>query len=115
MDTMIVIYIPCVAIEEAKKIGLAVMKKRLAPCYNILPDMQSAAFWPPKSGEIEEVIHGAVLLLKSVTSKFQSIETEVKQLHSDSNPCIFSLRVDNISGAYYQWLVSEMEGYEVQK
>lgn len=110
MGTMIVVYIPCTGIDEAKKIGIQVMQKRLAPCYNILPDMQSAAFWPPGTGEIETVQHGAVLLLKSVSSKFSPIEAEVKKLHSDSNPCIFSIRVDNVSGAYYQWLVSEMEG-----
>ncbi len=106
---MIIIYIPCTGTDEAKKIGLAVMKTRLAPCYNILNDMQSAAFWPPKTGEIEEVHTGAVLLLKSVKSKFTAIETEVKKLHSDMNPCIFAIDVSCVSKEYYNWLVSEME------
>ena len=109
MDTMLVIYVPCTGIEEAKKIGLSIMKTRLAPCYNILTDMQSAAFWPPKIGEIEEVHTGAVLLLKSVKSKFSAIETEIKKLHSDTNPCIFAIDVSHVSKEYYNWLVSEME------
>jgi uncharacterized protein involved in tolerance to divalent cations len=61
---MIIIYIPCVSVEEAEKIGKKVMKKRLAPCYNIIPQMHSAAFWPPKTGEIE-IVAGAVLIIKN--------------------------------------------------
>lgn len=109
MDSMIIIYVPCTGVEEAKNIGLAIMRARLAPCYNILPGMQSAAFWPPKTGEIEEVQTGAVLLLKTITSKYHKIELEIKKLHSDSNPCIFSVDVRHVSKEYYRWLVSEME------
>jgi periplasmic divalent cation tolerance protein len=109
MDTMIVVYIPCTSVEEAKTIGLSVMNARLAPCYNILTDMQSAAFWPPKIGEIETVSSGSVLLIKSVASKFTAIEQAVKKLHSDSNPCIFALNVSHVSKEYYDWLISEME------
>ena len=84
------------------------MKKRLAPCYNILPGTFSAAYWPPKTGKIEEV-NGAVLLIKSVERKYAVIEREVKKLHSDKNPCIFAIPVARVSKEYYQWLVSEME------
>lgn len=106
---MIVVYVPCNSIEEAKRIGLAVMKVRLAPCYNILTGMQSAAFWPPKTGDIEEVQTGAVLLLKSIKSKYSTIESEIKKLHSDTNPCIFAIDVGAVSKEYYTWLISEME------
>ena len=109
MDTMIVVYVPCVGIEEAKKIGIAVMNTRLAPCYNILTGMQSAAFWPPKTGEIEEVQTGAVLLLKSIKSNYSAIELEIKKIHSDTNPCIFAIDVSSVSEKYYSWLISEME------
>lgn len=106
---MIVIYIPCTGTDEAKKIGLAVMKARLAPCYNILSDMQSAAFWPPKTGDIEEIQNGVVLLIKTIKSKYVAIESEIKKLHSDTNPCIFAVDVSHVSTAYYDWLTSEIE------
>lgn len=107
MKNMIVIYVPCVDLSEAKKIGTHVMQKRLAPCYNILQNTYSSAFWPPKTGKIEEV-SGVVLLIKSIEEKFPEIEKEVKSLHSDTNPCIFSLPVSNVSEDYYNWLLSEI-------
>lgn len=108
MNTMIVIYVSCVNKEEAVKIGDAIMKKRLAPCYNILPHTTSVAFWPPKSGEVEKV-EGVVLLIKTIKKNYQSIETEIKKLHSDTNPCIFALPAVHVSKEYYQWLLSEMK------
>src|SRR5690242_9580910 len=107
MKQMIIIYVPCKDAEEANKIGTSVMKKRLAPCYNILQNMYSAAFWPPKTGEIEEV-SGAVLLIKSIDAKYELIETEVKTLHSDQNPCIFSIPVSHVSKEYSEWFLSEI-------
>jgi uncharacterized protein involved in tolerance to divalent cations len=112
MKQMIVIYVPCIDVAEATKIGTHVIKKRLAPCYNIIQHTRSAAFWPPKTGEIEEV-SGDVLLIKSIAEHFEKIEIEVKKLHSDVNPCIIALSVSHVSKEYYQWLVSEMEDHEI--
>ena len=108
MKNMIIVYIACVNEAEAKKIGTHIMRKRLAPCYNVIRNTYSAAFWPPKSNEIEET-SGAVLILKSIQEKYNAIENEVKSLHSDTNPCIFALPVSHVSEDYYKWLVSEME------
>lgn len=107
MTDMIIIYVPCADLTEAKKIGSSVMKKRLTPCYNIIQNTFSAAFWPPDTGEIEEV-SGAVLLIKSIESQYTRIEEEIKSIHSDSNPCIFSIPVANVSETYYQWLRGEI-------
>jgi uncharacterized protein involved in tolerance to divalent cations len=105
---MIVIYVTCMDITEAKKIGTHVMQNRLAPCYNIIQNTYSAAFWPPKTGKIEEV-SGASLLIKSINTHFAAIEAEVKTIHSDITPCIFSLPVSNVSEAYFKWFLSEMD------
>ncbi len=108
MKEMIIVYVPCIDESEAKKIGTHIMRKRLAPCYNVIRNTYSAAFWPPKTNEIEET-SGAVLLLKSIPEKYNTIENEVKLLHSDTNPCIFALPVSHVSEQYFKWLVSEME------
>jgi periplasmic divalent cation tolerance protein len=109
MSNMIVVYIPCVNKSEAKKIGDQVMQKRLAPCYNIISNMDSAAFWPPKSGEIEKVVDGVVLLIKTIDNYYERIEREVKKLHSDANPCIFAIPVAHVSQEYLKWLESEIK------
>lgn len=108
MTDMIIVYIPCVNKSEATKIGDALMQKRLCPCYNIITSMHSAAFWPPKTGEVERV-DGVVLLVKTIEKKYQAIEVEVKNLHSDKNPCIFAIPVSHVSKDYFEWLVSEIK------
>ncbi len=106
---MIVIYVTCVDLTEAKKIGTHVMQKRLSPCYNIIQNTYSAAFWPPKTGAIEEV-SGVVLLIKSIAANFSTIESEIKTIHSDLTPCVFSIPASNVSEAYFKWFLSELEG-----
>jgi uncharacterized protein involved in tolerance to divalent cations len=108
MSDMIVVYIACNRLEEARKIGKHLMRLRVCPCYNIIPQMQSAAFWPPGSGKIEEV-DGAILLVKTLTKKFPAIEKEVLKMHSDKTPCIYSMPVLNVYGKYYRWLKSEIK------
>lgn len=105
---MIVVYITCNSNDEAETIGKRLMEKRLAPCYNIIPNMKSACFWPPKTGKIEEV-NGIILLVKTLEVKFDAIEIEIERLHSDSVPCIFALPVTRVSKKYLAWLNEEIK------
>jgi periplasmic divalent cation tolerance protein len=111
MEKMIVIYITCNSSEEAEKIGKLLMKKRLAPCYNIISNMKSACFWPPKTGKIEE-INGIILLVKTLEEKFDAIEKEVESIHSDDVPCIFALPVTRVSKKYLAWLEKEIHSFK---
>jgi periplasmic divalent cation tolerance protein len=108
MNKMIVIYITCKSVAEAEKIGKRLMEKRLAPCFNIIPGVSSACFWPPSTGEIERA-NEVVLLIKTVDSKFTEIEKEVEKLHSDDVPCIFALSVAFVSKKYHAWLQKELQ------
>jgi len=107
MTDMILIYVPCNSLEEARMIGEQVMKMKIAPCYNIIPQIESAAFWPPNTREIEKV-NASVLILKTIEEKFEIAEKEISKLHSDKNPCIFSIHVNQVSQKYYDWLKSEI-------
>ncbi len=108
MTDMILVYITCVNENEAKKIGEVVLAKRLTPCYNIILQTYSAAFWPPKTGEVERV-NGSVLLIKTLESKYNDIEAEVRKLHSDKTPCIIAFPVAHVFDDYYRWLKKELE------
>lgn len=104
---MIIIYITCESGEQAEKIGRHLLKKRLCGCVNILPQIISLSFWPPKANKISRGKE-TVLLVKTKEENFTAIEKEVLKIHSWQTPCLFSLKVDRINKNYYQWLWEEM-------
>ncbi len=107
-DHMVLIYVTCDSMEEAEKIGEGIMNKKLCACVNIFKEMQPMFFWPPKTGNIDKSKE-VVLLIKSVKSKYDSIEEEVKKLHSYDVPCIFAIPVIAVSDKYWEWFKGEME------
>lgn len=84
------------------------MSKKLCACVNIIPNIHSLAFWPPKTREIEEA-NEAVLLVKTVDGKYKEIEKEIINIHSYELPCIFSIKVNKIYKKYEDWLMGEIE------
>lgn len=115
---MIIVYVTCKNKKEAEKIGLAMVKKRLAACAAVIPGAVSFYWWPPRKnkpphlldrcgGKIEKA-NEAILLLKTVKQKFPRVEREVKKLHSYSVPCILALPVKGVSKEYLAWLRKEV-------
>lgn len=108
MTDMILVYITCDNVKQAKKIGKHLMNKKLCACVNIYPEMYPMFFWPPKSGHIDESKE-VVLIVKTLESKYQQVESEVIKIHSYDTPCIFSIPVTHVSQKYYDWLKGEIE------
>lgn len=107
MTDMLLCYITCENLEQAKSIGRHLMVKKLCACVNILPEMYPLFFWPPKSEKIDEGTE-VVLIAKTVESKYQPLEAEVQKIHSYDIPCIFAIPVQHVSQQYYDWLVGEL-------
>ena len=105
---MILVYTTCESAEEAKKIGKILLQKKLCACINIIPNMESASLWPPKSGKIEEA-NEVVLVVKTLESKYQEVEDEIKKNHSYDMPCIFSIPILKVSGEYSSWVNGELK------
>ena len=100
---MVKVYVSCKNYREAKKIGLALLKKRLAACCSIIPRADSFYFWPPASGKISKNAD-AILLVATSQNKYSAIEREVKKLHSYKVPCILEIPVSRVSKTYLKWL-----------
>lgn len=107
MKKIIWVLINCNSVREADKIGKAVLEKRLASCYDIIPRVKTAYFWPPKSGKLETA-KGVTLAVETFTNKFSKIVTHIKKLHSDILPFIGSITIDNVSEEYYKWMKDEI-------
>jgi periplasmic divalent cation tolerance protein len=98
---MIFLYITCRDVDEAKKIGRALVEKHLAACANIAP-IQSVY---SDNGKVKEV-NEASLLVKTVEQKVQQAEDVVRALHSYKLPCIASLSLYRLNREYKEWVVS---------
>lgn len=108
MTDIILVYITCESVEQAKKIGKNLMKKRLCACVNIFPDMHPMFWWPPKQNKIDETTE-VVLIAKTTEIKYEALEKEVIKIHSYDTPCIIAIPTAHITKKYYDWLVGELE------
>ncbi len=104
---MVIVYITCASVTEAKKIGRVLLGKRLAACINILPRMESLSLWPPKTGKIESAKE-TVLLAKTLSTKYDDLEKEVLKIHSYKVPAIIALPTKKVYDKYYDWIVGEL-------
>jgi len=104
---MIVIYVTCSDIKQAKDIGKALLKKRLCACYNVVDKITSAYFWPSFL-EIQDDME-AVLLIKTLKEKFFQINQDIIKMHSYDVPCVFSISVDQVNDKYLRWLTEQIK------
>lgn len=104
---MILIYITCEDVKQAKEIARHLMGKRLVACANIFPEMMPMFFGPPKSGIIDEGKE-VVLIVKTIENKFDEVDIEVSKIHNYDVPCVFSIPVEKVSKKYFEWLKGEI-------
>lgn len=104
-EGMIFIYITCKNKEEAKKIGLDLVKKRMAACVNIIPLIESFFSW---KGKIEKKSE-SVLIVKTIKKNFKKVEKEVKKLSGYTTPCILEIPIARGNKAYLNWIEKEIE------
>lgn len=112
MTDLLLVYITCESVEQARVIGKVLMDKRVCACVNIVPEMISMSFWPPKKGVIEEGKE-VILIAKTLERKYQQLEREVRKIHTYEVPCILAIPIKHVSQPYYQWLAGEIEGVGV--
>ncbi|KPK96482.1 MAG: hypothetical protein AMJ95_14040 [Omnitrophica WOR_2 bacterium SM23_72] len=96
----IVILITASNKKEARRIALALIKKRLASCVNILGLVTSLFWWKGKIDKANE----ALLVAKSKKEKLAKIVTCVKSLHSYQVPEIIALPIIGGNSAYLKWI-----------
>jgi periplasmic divalent cation tolerance protein len=91
--------------QEAHKIAHTLVKRRLAACVNILPQVQSIYRW---KGEIESAQEW-LLLIKTRADKFPAVRDAIGELHSYEVPECIVLEIEDGSPPYLQWLEKATE------
>jgi periplasmic divalent cation tolerance protein len=111
---ILLVYITCKDIDQAKSIGQHLMSKRLCACANIIPGMQSMFFWPPQTNQVDES-NEIILIAKTIESRYKDLESEVARVHSYDVPCIIAIPTAHVSQSYYDWLLGELNTIPSQK
>lgn len=100
---MTLVYITCKDSQEAKKISVHLLRKRLIACANIFP-IKSMYWWNNKIVNYNE----NVIIAKTSNKNFKNVVSEVKKLHSYEIPCILKINASS-NKEHGQWSKKEME------
>ncbi|MEE9604645.1 MAG: divalent-cation tolerance protein CutA, partial [Candidatus Scalindua sp.] len=82
MPDYTVIFITTSSLDEAEKIGRALVEEKLVACSNIVSPIRSIYRWQGKICDDKE----ALIILKTKKKLFKQIEKRVKALHSYDVP-----------------------------
>ncbi len=96
----VIAYVTAKNQAEARKIGEAVVRERLAACANIIPSIRSVYWWKGKVERGKE----SVLLLKTKKPLVSRLIKRVKELHSYEVPCVDIIQVTDGNKDYFRWI-----------
>ena len=97
------VYMTAGSLDEAERIGWALVSERLAACVNLLPAMQSIYRWDGKVQQEAEV----AMLAKTRTELIERLTRRVLELHSYECPCVVAVPIEGGNPAFLEWVRSE--------
>lgn len=101
----IVVFITAANKDEAGRLAEMLVATRLAACVQILPGLESIYRWQGSVERQEEIL----LIAKTLKSKFEDLEREVRALHSYETPEIVAVSLVAGSGPYLDWLSASVD------
>lgn len=99
----VMLYITASSAKEAKKIGTALVKERLAACANVIDKIQSIYWWKDKIEKGAE----ALLIAKTKQLLVKKAIRRVKAIHSYDCPCVVALPIVDGNPAFLKWISQE--------
>lgn len=101
----VVVLVTGPSVDEAERIGRALVEERLAACANLIPSISSAYWW---KGKIEEATE-ALLILKTRQDLVERLVTRVRALHSYTVPEVIALPILGGNPDYLRWIDDSVE------
>jgi len=96
-------YVTCADLEEARRIGRALVEEGLAACVNLRAH-ETIYRW---QGAIEQGPEAA-LLAKTTPAAYPALEARVRALHSYALPCIVAWTTDEGLPDYLDWIAASV-------
>lgn len=87
-------------LEEANKLGRALVEERLVACATLMPVVQSIYHWNDQIQSAPETM----VMLKTTADKLDALEARLRQLHTYRVPEFLVLPVEYGSKSYLEWL-----------
>jgi periplasmic divalent cation tolerance protein len=91
--------------EDAEKVALALVQKRLAGCVQIIGPIQSTYWWKNRIETAEEWL----CLIKSEKGLYKELEKTIKETHPYETPEITAVPIVAGSKEYLEWLGHELK------
>jgi periplasmic divalent cation tolerance protein len=91
--------------EEARKIALALVERRLAACVNVVPGIRSIYRWKEKPEEAEEWL----LIVKTTGAAFSKVRQTIQEVHSYGLPECIGIDISDGSEEYLEWIGAAVE------
>ena len=88
------------SIKNANELAHNLVKARLAACVNIVSGVTSVYEWENAICEENEYL----LIIKTKSDLYKKLETKIKEFHPYEVPEIISLKIDNGSKSYLDWI-----------
>jgi periplasmic divalent cation tolerance protein len=108
VDLPVLVYTTFARLEDAKRVGDALVAARLAACVNIFPGMISIFEWKGAREAANEV----AMIIKTRGSLTEAVLAETKRLHPYELPALLVLPTEGGSPDYCAWIMGQTVGAE---
>jgi periplasmic divalent cation tolerance protein len=107
-DDILVVYVTCADIDEARRIGRALVQDGLAACVNLRAH-ETLYRWEGNVEAGQEI----GLLAKTVRDSYPALQARVCDLHSYELPCIIAWPLAAGLPAFCDWVRENAAGPEI--
>jgi periplasmic divalent cation tolerance protein len=107
-DRPALIYTTFPSLDDANRVGDALVAARLAACVNMFPGMISIFEWKGAREEGNEV----AMIIKTRASLTERVLTETKRLHPYELPALLVLPTEGGSAEYCGWIANQTQSPE---
>lgn len=101
MTNVLVVFVTVGNGDEAFTISRTLVEEKLVACVNIVPQIRSIYWWKEEVCDDQEVL----LVMKTPTTMFDSLQNRVRELHSYEVPEIVAFSVEKGLPDYLNWVV----------
>ena len=102
-NSPVLIYTTFARLDDAKRVGDALVAAKLAACVNIFPGMISIYEWKGAREAADEV----AMIIKTRRSLADAVLAETKHLHPYELPALLVLPTEGGSDEYCGWIVGQ--------
>ena len=101
----IVVLVTCPTKTVARRLATALIKRRLAACVNLVPQVESVFWWQGKIDRVRE----SLLVIKTTQARFAAMKNAITALHPYDVPEIIALPITAGHRPYLDWVASSVK------